>query len=389
MTDENIICFAKDWNSDPTSCNHVLRELAKNNKVLWINSISTRSPSFTNKRDLGKIFRHLRGFLKGAKPVGDKMWLFTPFVLPFHHKPWAVKVNQQILRLSLGILRRQLKMSHFQLWTFVPTAAEYIGTLGEELVVYYCTDEWSQFNSVDGQRINEMVRTVATKADVVFATSRPLVEKLVKFNPETNLASHGVKYSLFATALQDETKIPADMSSLKGPILGFYGLVEDWLDLDLIAHLAEHHPEWTIVLVGNVCVDVSRLEKFTNIHFLGRKPHDELPAYCKGFNVALIPHKVNELTRNMNPIKLREYLSAGLPIVSTALPEMKNYPEHCYVAESYADFEAGIVKALEDDSPDSRKKRSAAMANETWDGKVAKIGETILKVKAKTKSART
>jgi glycosyltransferase involved in cell wall biosynthesis len=359
MTGQNIVCFAKDWNEDPTSCNHVLRELAKTNQVLWVNSISTRSPNLASGRDLGKIFRRIGGILKGAKPVGDKMWLWTPFVLPFHHKPWAVKLNRQILRLTLGMLRKQLNMPQFQLWTFVPTSAEYIGTLGEDTVVYYCTDEWSQFNSVDGQRMARLVESIATRADVVFATSRPLVEKLKKFNPETHLASHGVKYSLFATALQETTAVPADLKALKGPVLGFYGLIEDWLDLELIAYLAERHPEWSIALVGKSCVDTSSLERFANVHLLGRKPHDELPAYCKGFDVALIPHKVNELTRNMNPIKLREYLSAGLPIVSTALPEMRNYPHHCSIAESYAEFEAGVEKALASDSIEVRRRRSA------------------------------
>ena len=382
MKGQNIVCFAKDWNEDPTSCNHVLRELAKNNQVIWVNSISTRSPNFASGRDLGKIFRRLGGFLQGAKPVGDKMWLFTPFVLPFHHRPWAVKLNRQILRLTLGMLRKRLNMAQFQLWTFVPTSAEYIGTLDEEIVVYYCTDEWSQFNSVDGQKMGVLVESIATRADVVFATSSPLVEKLKKFNPETHLASHGVKYDLFATALKEETSIPDDLKSLKGPVLGFYGLIEDWLDLKLIAYLAERHPEWTIALVGKTCVDISSLESFSNIHFLGRKPHGELPAYCKGFDVALIPHKVNELTRNMNPIKLREYLSAGLPIVATALPEMRNYPKHCYIAENYADFEAGIQKSLLSDTPEARRSRSAEMVNETWDKKVAQLGKTVLRVKS-------
>lgn len=381
MVGENIICFAKDWSSDPTSCNHVLRELAKNNTVIWVNSIATRSPNLGSGRDLRKIFRHLGGFLKGAKNVGDNLWLLTPFVLPFHHKPWVVKLNRMILRTTLGSLRKRLKMTRFQLWTFVPTSADYIGTLGEELVIYYCTDEYSQFSSVDGQKTEDMVRSIAMRADVVFATSKPLVEKLSQFNSQTYLASHGVKYSLFASALAESTAVPEDLASRKGPVLGFYGLIEDWLDLELIAFLAAQHPEWTIALVGKKCVDTSSLDKFANVHLLGRKPHDELPAYCKGFDVALIPHKVNELTRNMNPIKLREYLSAGLPIVSTALPEMRNYPDDCFIAESYLEFEAGIQKMLNENSITQRKNRSLSMVNETWDRKVAQIGRIVSTIK--------
>ncbi|MDB6106336.1 MAG: glycosyl transferase group 1 [Gammaproteobacteria bacterium] len=384
MTGQNIICFAKEWGEDPTSCNHVLGELARNNRVLWLNSISTRAPNLASGRDLRKVLRRVTAALKGATPIGDRMWLFSPFVLPFHHSRWAILLNRQILRLTLYVLRRRLGMRSFQLWTFVPTSSEYVGHLGSEMVVYYCTDEWSSFRAVDGKKIGEMVRSLATRADVVFATSQPLVEKLSKFNPRTYLASHGVPYQMFARALDESTAVPADLLALPRPILGYYGLIEEWLDLDLIAHLATRRPEWTLVLVGKTCVDTSRLTRFSNVRFLGRKPHSELPAFCKGFDVALIPHKVNELTRHMNPIKLREYLSAGLQIVSTDLPETRHLPDYCIVARDYEEFEAGIEKALKNDSPPVRRQRSCVMQDETWDRKVEKLGATVLRVRAES-----
>jgi hypothetical protein len=384
MSGQNIICFAKDWSEDPTSCNYVLRELAKNNRVLWLNSISTRSPNLTSGRDLRKIFSKIASLLHGATQVSDSMWVFTPFVLPFHHSHWAVVLNRFLLRITLYLLRRKLGFREFQLWTFVPTSAEYVGRLGEEMLVYYCTDEWSGFGSVNGLKVGEMVKTLATRADVVFATSRPLVDKLRAFNAATHLASHGVKYEMFAQALENSTQVPPELEKLSRPVLGYYGLIEQWLDLDLIAYLAERHPEWNIVLIGKSCVDTSRLDRFSNVHLFGRKPHSELPGYCKGMNVALIPHKVNELTRHMNPIKLREYLSAGLKIVSTDLPEMHHYPEFCIVARDYAEFEAGVATALREDSPDARRSRSTAMRGETWDRKVEEIGATVMRVKAAT-----
>ncbi|MEY4764747.1 MAG: hypothetical protein RI907_1420 [Pseudomonadota bacterium] len=388
---QNIVCFAKDWNEDPTSCNHVLRNLAKHNKVLWVNSISTRAPNLASGRDIKKIFRRvsefLIGFIKGAQPVGDQMWLFNPFVLPFHHSPWAVKLNQAILRFTIGVQRRRLGMKDFQLWTFVPTSAEYVGRLGESLVVYYCTDEWSGFSFVDGKRMESLVQDLSTKADVVFATSRTLVTKLSAYNANTHLASHGVSYEMFAQALKNDLPLPEDVSSLKGPVLGFYGLIEEWMDQDLLAHLARKHPEWTILLIGKVCVDTQKLAPHSNIKFLGRKPHHALPAYCKAFDVALIPHKVNKLTIAMNPIKLREYMSAGLKIVSTDLPEMKLYPEHCITAASYDEFEQGVVRALADNSAAGRQARSAPMARETWEYKVLELGE-IVKQSQQTKSER-
>jgi glycosyltransferase involved in cell wall biosynthesis len=389
MRGQNIICFAKEWNEDPTSCNHVLRELARNNRVLWLNSISTRSPNLASGRDLRKIARRVFAVMKGATPVGDQMWLFTPFVLPFHHNRWAIRLNRHILRITLGLLRRRLGMRAFQLWTFVPTSCEYVGRLGEDMIIYYCTDEWSSFSFVDGKKVGDMVQSLASRADVVFATSRPLVEKLSQFSSEAHLASHGVKYQMFARALDDSTAVPADLAALPHPRLGFYGLIEEWLDLDLIAYIARRHPEWSIALIGKVCVNVAALERLPNVHFLGRRPHSELPAYCKGLDVALIPHKVNELTRHMNPIKLREYLSTGLQIVSTDLPEMQNFPDYCRVAKDYQQFEAAVRAALAADSPAVRQERSEVMRQQTWDHKVVELGETLMRVKARKAALRS
>jgi hypothetical protein len=380
MTQQNIVCFAKEWGEDPTSCNHVLQELAKGNRVLWLNSISTRSPNLASGRDLKKIARRLLSVFKGPIAVGDRMWLYTPFVLPCHNKRWAVLFNRWALRLALGIVRRRLGMRNFQLWTFVPTSSEYVGRLGEQLIVYYCTDDWTSFGFVDASRMARMIESLATRADVVFATSSLLVDKLKGFNEEVHLASHGVKHPMFAQALLETTVVPADLAALPRPRLGFYGLIEEWLDLELIRYLAESHPEWHIALIGKVCVDTSMLAQLPNVHFLGRKQHAELPRYCKGLDVALIPHKVNELTRHMNPIKLREYLSAGLSIVTTDLPEMRGFPDLCRVAHNPQEFESAVQQALVSDSPSSRLQRSESMRGQTWDRKVRELGNIVMRV---------
>jgi len=376
---ENIICFAKDWNEDPTSCNHVLSALAKKNRVLWLNSISTRSPKLTSARDTGKIFRKIGSFLRGPQRMRDNLWQFTPLVLPFHQNPLVVRLNKLVLRLTLFLLRLRLGMHRFQLWTFVPTSAVYVDSLGADLIVYYCTDNWSGFSSVDGVAMGSMMEALARKADVVFATSHLLVDKLSDYNKNTHLAAHGVNYDLFAQAVDPATDLPADVSALAKPILGYYGLIEDWLDLDLISYLAQRHPEWSIVLLGRNMTDTSLLDKHENVHLLGRKPHTELPRYCKSFAVGLIPHKVNELTVHMNPIKLREYMCAGLSIVATDLPEVRYYPENCVAAASYAEFEAAVEKAVAIDNAALRVNRSAAMKSENWDNKVIILSQAVRK----------
>jgi glycosyltransferase involved in cell wall biosynthesis len=382
VTGESIICFAKDWDEDPTSNNHVMAELARRNRVLWLNSISTRAPNFASGRDLGKIVRKLASFAKGARRVQDNLWVYTPIVLPLPHNRIATAANRYILRLALWLLRRKLGISDFQVWTFLPNAADYVGCLGESISVYYCVDEWAKFNYLDGARTAEAERQLVAKADVVFAVADSLVKNRRPLNPETHLARHGVDHAQFAKALDEATAIPPDLAAIPGPVLGFYGTLQDWVDLDLVSYLAERHPEWSIVLIGKPMVDLSRLKGFSNVYLLGRKPHAELPAYCKGFSVGIIPYVLNERLLHVNPIKLREYLSAGLPVVSVDLPEVAPYRGLCTIAKDYNAFERGVVDALADDSARRRRERSEAMRGETWEARVADVAAHVMRVKA-------
>jgi len=380
---ENIICFAKDWSETPTSNNHVMVELAKSNRVLWLNSIATRTPKLSSGRDVKKIFRKLASFARGAERVSDNMWVYTPIVLPLPHSRVATAVNQYILRMTLGLLRRKLGMKDFQLWTFLPSAADYVGKLGESVVVYYVVDEWSKFDYVDGARLAQSERKLLGRADVVFAAAQSLVRDRLALNPETHLSRHGVDHAAFAAALDETTKVPDDLAALPKPVLGFYGTLQNWVDFELLAHLARRHPDWSIALIGEPAADVSSLRKLPNVYFLSRKPHSELPNYCKGFSVGLIPYVLNERILHVNPLKLREYLSAGLPVVSVDLPEVQDYADRIHVARSYGDFEHGVEEALLKDTPQLRRQRSEGMRSETWSARVAHVSEKVLAVKRK------
>jgi len=390
LRNDNIVCFAKDWSEDPTSNNHVMKMLARDNRVLWLNSIATRAPSFTSSRDLSKIASKLRSFAKGPVHVENQLDVYTPVVLPFPHNRIATRVNEQILKSSIGLLRRRRGMDDFQLWSFIPSAAKYVGKLGESLVVYYCTDEWSHFSTVDKDRTMALERELCERADIVFTTAATLLETKRPYNPETHLALHGVDQAHFARALDPATELAPELRGIAPPVIGFVGLIQDWVDLELIRYMAERHRDWTLVLIGKSLVDLSALERLPNVELLGRKPYEALPSYLKAFDVGIIPFKLNELTRNVNPIKLREYLSAGLPVVSTDMPEVARYvsaagelSNACTVVRHHEDFDAAVVRALANDSAALRRARSQAMQAETWERKVAALGDHIERVRSK------
>lgn len=165
MPPTGIICFAKDWNEDPTSNHAVLRELAKSRRVLWLNSVGTRTPKLSSSRDLGKIRRKLGEFAQGPVNVENDLWVFSPLVLPLPHSAVARKLNQQVLRATIAALRLRLGLREFQLWTFIPSVADYVGTLGEALSVYYCVDEWSMFTYLDGAATVDAERKLLERVD--------------------------------------------------------------------------------------------------------------------------------------------------------------------------------------------------------------------------------
>ena len=271
------------------------------------------------------------------------LFVYTPIVLPFPHLPVAAAINRGILRLTLAVLRRRLEMDRYQLWTFIPTALPYMGMPGRrpgglllhrrvvELLARRRRAYWA-----DGVGAVPPRRRGLRHGAAVAGTAG------CEYNSETHLALHGVDHQHFAQALDDETTIPDDLADCPRPVVGFFGLIHDWIDISLLAHVAEQRPDWTVAVIGKANVDISSLERLPNVKLLGRRPYEELPRYCKAFSVGVMPFALNELTTNVNPIKMREYLSAGLPVVSTDLPEVRGYSEWVRVARSPDEFLARL-----------------------------------------------
>jgi len=378
MENQSIICFANDWESDPTSKHQVMKILSgSSNKILWINSIGMRNPTLS-KTDFLKIWNKMKGWFKGLQKVNENLYHFTPIVLPFPASKLSRKINKYILILMIAYYKRKIQMKDVQLWTFMPNIVELIGNLGETYIVYYCVDEWSKFSFMDGNFMQKVERQLLKKADLVITSAGNLYQDKVKVNPNTHLVSHGVDFDYFSKALNENTSIADDIAKISKPIIGFFGLIHEWIDLGLIEALAKQRPEWSFVMIGQWSVNVDKLKKLNNIHFLGQKPYSALINYCKAFDVGLIPFRLNDLTVNVNPIKLREYLAAGIPVVSTRLPEVEKYSEIVEICDSADEFVIKIENYLKHETGEEKRLRSEGMREEDWNGKVEEISNLIL-----------
>jgi uncharacterized protein YqgQ len=287
-------------------------------------------------------------------------------------------LNGKLLARSLKSACRTLGFENPLVWIFMPHYAPVLRSLPNKGIIYYVTDEYTASPGVEREVVRKYEEEILSRADVVFTVSVLLKEKKAKLNAHTYLSRHGVDLEFFARAFSGTTKVPDDIAGISRPIAGFFGLIEEWVDLGLIAYLAEKLPSFSFVLIGRLAQDASQVESMTNVHLLGPKPYATLPGYLKAFDVGLLPYKKHRQVEFSNPKKFREYLAGGKPVVSVRNQEVETYGNLVYVGGDYAEF-AGLVKlAVDEDSEDRRRSRIAAMSVESWEEKVEQISRIIV-----------
>jgi glycosyltransferase involved in cell wall biosynthesis len=374
----DMLCFSHDWRGDPLSKTHLMRLLARDNRILWVNSIGYRAPA-VSRRDLSRAVRKLAAVaarpLRQAEP---NIHVLNPLVIPAYGRPWARAVNRWLLRHQVRRAMDRLGFRRPVNWVFNPAAAVVAGSLGEAQLIYYCVDEYGAFSGVDAEALASLELELMGKAGLVITSAAGLFASKRRHNPNTVLVRHGVDWHHFRRALDPRTAPPPDVAALPGPRLGYFGLIaQDWVDLGLIAHLARRLPHLSIVMLGHVAMDVSPLRRFPNVHLLGHRPYESLPAYCRAFAAAMIPFPLNAATRNANPLKAREYLAAGLPVISTAVPEVEVLAG-CRIGRTADDFVAQVEAALADPGPSVA--RSDSVRHESWEARLAEIAAHVADV---------
>jgi glycosyltransferase involved in cell wall biosynthesis len=267
-------------------------------------------------------------------------------------------------------------------WFYSPfTAPAMLGAFAELAVVYDCMDELSQFRFAHPDLVRRE-RLLLANADVVFTGGYKLYESKRRYHQNVHFFGCGVDSRHFGKARKSETKIPDDIASLPQPVFGYFGVIDERIDYDLIRTLAESRPDASIVMVGPVVkVDPATLPQAPNLHWLGQREYASLPSYVKGFTVCLMPFALNEATEFINPTKTLEYMAAGKPIVSTAVPDVvRNFTPVVQVARSAREFVALSNQAAmnPDNALIAQGLEQAAAAS--WESIVGKMGSLISEV---------
>lgn len=376
IRDRNILCFASGWDYHPTSKHHIMRKLSEHNHVVWVNWHASRRPGFKSG-DLCSVFGKLRQIRCGPQRVADNITVVTPPQLPLPGSRWAGRINARIVSSAVRDVLGSLEPRPVQFWSFAPDVAMLAGRFDEELVLYYCVDAFGEFPGYDRAMIARRERALIERSDVVLTTSEPLYEAKRRLHGNVHLVEHGVDHAHLSRAVHEPLPTPPDLDVLPRPIIGFVGVVGQWVNLELIAGLARCRPNASIVVIGPTATSIDVLRGLPNVHILGPRNHDALPAYLRAFDVGLIPFRRTPLTLHANPIKLYEYLAAGVPVVSTTMPAVRPAAGAVWVADTVPDTVLACEVALLNNDPSERRARSEATRAHAWSARLDHIGRII------------
>ncbi len=359
-----------DWDNPYwTNKQHVAVELGRRgHRLLYVESQGLRRPTATG-RDLKRIFWRLIKGLRAPRRVTTNVWVWSPLTIPFQGMAPIRRLNKLILKVGIFMSTRWTGMKPEILWTYSPMTTELYDTSDYEVLVYHAVDDVKQQPGMPFETIQAAETALSMKADIVFTSAPRLQEVHSRHNEETHFHPNVADYAHFNSALEDSLEIPEDLKRIPSPRLGFIGAISSYkLDFELLAAVAKAKPDWSIVMIGEVgegdpSTDVSILNALPNVHLLGGRPYRVLPAYLKGFDIALLPNLINEYTRSMFPMKFFEYLAAGRRVIATEIPSLKGYESIASFCVKAEDFIATAERMLKEEDTNLDARLKAAREN--------------------------
>ena len=376
----SIVCVSRqDWHAGlPTNRQQIMiRAARRGHRVLFVESgghIGRHLWRLVTGPDRGSVARRLFGGEQPAESITvEKALTFVPWGQKF---PLANRINSRFTGARIRWAARGLGGPRI-LWIYDPTAFELVGQAGEDLTVYDVVDDYAEQVGPDARRrrfVAAADEAAARRSQVVFATTTGLYERQLQRNPETHLVRNGADFAHFSHT----NGTAPEVRSFAGPVVGFAGnLTAEKVDFDLLEAVARARPEWSLVLVGppaeNARGQLDRLGALDNVHALGFRPYEELPAYVSGFSVGVIPYRATAYTRNCSPLKVYEYLAAGKAVVASGVPELSGMEPDVTLADRPEAFVAAIESALAASSPEAVARRRATAEQNTWEARTERL----------------
>ena len=381
MTGRDIIVFSDDWGRHPFSCQHIMTHFLPGNRLLWVQTIGMRRPRLS-LYDLRRSFQKLASFVRPAEarkePLPANLTLLNPFMLPFGN-PLVRALNRYSVVRKVKRSLAELRFRDPIILTTLPNAADYLGAFDEVLSLFYCVDEFAQWPGVNRRLVEEMERKLLQRVDLVIAVSDALCRSKRPANGSSvKLLTHGVDATHFGKAAlpTENPRAVAALGNIPGPVIGYFGLFDQRSDQELLEFLLSSRPDWSVVVLGTAVAGYERLSRYPNFFHRDPVAYEELPEYVSFFTVCILPYVRTLLTDNINPLKLKEYLATGKPVVSTPLPEAVKLQPWVRIAATGEAFLRQVEEALVGGGP-SPEGVGELLRNESWEAKANMMGEWI------------
>jgi len=373
---KQIVCVStSNYHPFPTRKQNIMNRL-KDAEILYIDPPVSFLAPLKDKTAKAR----LKAYRKPGEKVKENITVFAaPPVIPFFNKfRFINRMNQARLA---RYIKKRMKEHGFHnpyLWCYSPTSCDLADHIPHKGLIYDCVDRHSAYKGmIDPAVVDSMEKDLAQKADQVFCTAEGLYETLVTYNKNTVLIPNGAAYELFSQAAGLREREPG---AEEKPVFGFVGMLQECIDYDLIARLAEAYPEGEIHLIGRPLpgVDLSGLSRYENIKQLGLIPQKELPPYIRRFDVCLNLFREGKLAKDVSPLKFYEYLATGKPIVSTREPlQVSEFSDVTYICHSPEDFVVKCGEALAEDDGEKRALRMSYGKACSWDERVKHMEEIL------------
>jgi glycosyltransferase involved in cell wall biosynthesis len=359
-----LVVFADDWGRHPSGIQHLVRRLLPGRQVLWVNTIGTRRPRLdrhTLRRGLEKL-RHW-GALAPAPTGHPNLAVLNPVMWPSFSPPWARRLNRSLLTCQLVPAVRRLPALPVVV-SKTAIVADLVGRLPARRWVYYCVDDSSQWPGLDQQTLRRMEEELVPRTDVLLAASEPLRERLARMGgPTPHLLTHGFDPDLWDSPDPAEPEV---LAGLPRPLVVFWGLIDRRLDVAWLSRLAGELTEGTIVLLGPESAPDPALSGLPRTVLRPAVPFALLPGVARAAAVLVMPYADLPVTRAMQPLKLKEYLASGKPVVARDLPSTRAWADCLDLPASAVEFAQAVRRRLAEGLPPGQRAARGRLAGETW-----------------------
>lgn len=365
---DGIICFGgEDWwyHNRGHYDMQMMRELSKRVPVLYVNSIGMRVPRVGEGAMFARrVLRKLKSLRRGLVKVRDNFWVASPVVAP---AGMGAGLNRAALATQVRLFAHRAGITKPLVWVACPPGAEVVEKLKPVGVVYQRTDRFEAFHGVNPDRIKRFDTLLKGRADLTLFCSSWLMEQERDGCRSAEFIDHGCDYDAFLAAGKDPASEPADIAVLGRPRVVFVGGIDiHTFDPELFLGVARSLPGAQFVLVGG-CSLPEGWADLPNVRLLGKRDYEQVPGYMAAGDVLIMPWNRNEWIQACNPVKLKEYLAVGRPIVTTPFPELARYEGLVRVADSAQGFAQAIQDAF--GAPADPEPGRARVAAETWESK--------------------